>query len=603
MALRLTERILRYAGGLSITGPIFGKELRVSSRRKRNYILRSVYLVLLILFVVLVWSRAVRSGSQAYNVDQMSEAGRSIIVTLIWFEFIAAQVIAVIMLSSAINEERYRRTLGVLMTTPISSLQIVMGKLLSKLLQLIILLAVSVPVLAVVRVFGGVQWNFVVAGMCITFTAALFAASVSLLFSIVFRRAYLTILVTLGVGLCYYALLPWMVGKMIGLENIEWFMRVMFHLNPYAVLMLSTIQLLSPAFAPSLGFTMYWQVHCGTMLGISACILAVCVLLVRRVARRQVSGEGGGGRIVPIPAAPPADMLVQNAPSEGVPVPPPLPAMAPAAAPTGRIRSVRGSPVVWKERRIPMLGGIGRIIALTIGVVILLLTYALFNDDLADEDVQGVYAMVLVLVATVTTAVLSATSITSEKEARSWPILLATTLNDSEILWGKAVGVIRRCSPVWLILFGHLIIFTVVGVLHPVVLLHVGMLMAWVITFLIGSGLYFSASLRRTTAAVLANLGLVATIWLIVPVVLGMADADGRSIEYYIGANPVIQAWVLVAGAADGSDLDDLDYSWPRGGRGVERTSRYMATYAGVYLTIGAVFALVAWTRIRKQVF
>ena len=30
-----------------LTGPIFGKELRVSSRRRRNYVLRFVYLMLL----------------------------------------------------------------------------------------------------------------------------------------------------------------------------------------------------------------------------------------------------------------------------------------------------------------------------------------------------------------------------------------------------------------------------------------------------------------------------------------------------------------------------------------------------------------------------
>ena len=37
-----------------LTGPLFDKELRVSSRRKRNYILRFAYVVLLTIFVAIV---------------------------------------------------------------------------------------------------------------------------------------------------------------------------------------------------------------------------------------------------------------------------------------------------------------------------------------------------------------------------------------------------------------------------------------------------------------------------------------------------------------------------------------------------------------------
>src|SRR4051812_22633228 len=37
-------------------GPIFGKELRVAARRKRNYALRVVYLGTLLLFLLLAWA-------------------------------------------------------------------------------------------------------------------------------------------------------------------------------------------------------------------------------------------------------------------------------------------------------------------------------------------------------------------------------------------------------------------------------------------------------------------------------------------------------------------------------------------------------------------
>ena len=182
---KLISSFLKIINPAWLTGPIFDKELRTSSRRKRNYVLRFAYLAILTVFVVLVWSSMVKlRGGGAYRISRMSEAGLAIITTIIVFQFIATQFIAVVMLSTAISDEIYNRTLGVLMTTPINSFQIVMGKLFSKLLQLILLLSVSLPLLAIVRVFGGVPWDYVLSSLCITLTAVIFAGSLSLYFSL-----------------------------------------------------------------------------------------------------------------------------------------------------------------------------------------------------------------------------------------------------------------------------------------------------------------------------------------------------------------------------------------------------------------------------------
>ena len=71
-ALKKLSRLARWP---SVTGPIFGKELRTSSRRKRNYVLRSVYLGLMILFIAGVWETRVGSSSSfAWSVAQMAFA-------------------------------------------------------------------------------------------------------------------------------------------------------------------------------------------------------------------------------------------------------------------------------------------------------------------------------------------------------------------------------------------------------------------------------------------------------------------------------------------------------------------------------------------------
>ncbi|MHC4323018.1 MAG: ABC transporter permease subunit, partial [Planctomycetota bacterium] len=143
-----TNSVSRYLSFSWLFGPIFEKELRVSSRRKRNYITRFAYLVFLTGFLSVIWLDAVdfTVSSGTHAASRLAQAGKQIIIILVRFQFYAIQLVAVVMLSTSISDEIYHRTLGVLMSTPITSFQIVMGKLSSKLLQLILLLGVSLPV-------------------------------------------------------------------------------------------------------------------------------------------------------------------------------------------------------------------------------------------------------------------------------------------------------------------------------------------------------------------------------------------------------------------------------------------------------------------------
>ena len=66
MAVALISSFSRFVNPSRLTGPIFDKELRVSSRRRRNYVLRSAYLLVLVVFVVGAWSIAFLSSSIAF---------------------------------------------------------------------------------------------------------------------------------------------------------------------------------------------------------------------------------------------------------------------------------------------------------------------------------------------------------------------------------------------------------------------------------------------------------------------------------------------------------------------------------------------------------
>ena len=283
-----------------LTGPIFDKELRVASRRRRLYTLRVLYILALTVFAGVVWlSKVQYQGDAAFVQSRMAEAGKQIVSTIVLFQFCVMQVLAVIMLSSAISDEIYHRTLGTLMTTPIISLQIVLGKVLSRLLQLILLLAISLPMLAIVRVLGGVPWGYLFSGLCITLTASLFAGSVSLLLSIKNRYAYGVILRTMFVLACLYFLLPALLGfagvQLLGTLGfastrssgvLSHLAPIFVSLNPFSSMLAVTGQMLSPG--GRVVFSL--PLHCGVMLGLSALVLARAAVIVRRVALRQAVG-------------------------------------------------------------------------------------------------------------------------------------------------------------------------------------------------------------------------------------------------------------------------------------------------------------------------
>ena len=110
--------------GMLITGPILDKELRVCSRRKRYYLLRVLYLVMMAILILSAWvaqNTSLGWQNSIYNTSRMAEVGRAVIMAVSWFQFIATQIVAILFFSNAICEEMNRGTLNVLMTTPITA--------------------------------------------------------------------------------------------------------------------------------------------------------------------------------------------------------------------------------------------------------------------------------------------------------------------------------------------------------------------------------------------------------------------------------------------------------------------------------------------------
>jgi ABC-type transport system involved in multi-copper enzyme maturation permease subunit len=171
-----------------LPGPVFTFELMATARRSRFYLIRAFYAMVLL---VILWS---------IHSAWASETGGNLESRAVkWFAFSAFCGIAAgqeiltlaltpVLVAGVIADEKQRKTLHYLMASQLSSSEIVLGKLLVRLLYMIVLLGVSMPVLSLLVLFGGIDPILVLLACGGTFTTAWFLAALSIWVSTIASR-------------------------------------------------------------------------------------------------------------------------------------------------------------------------------------------------------------------------------------------------------------------------------------------------------------------------------------------------------------------------------------------------------------------------------
>jgi ABC-type transport system involved in multi-copper enzyme maturation permease subunit len=186
---------------------IIVKELRGRMRGRRAFIVVTIHVLLLTAFAWMLQRLNEESieglssfGGQATYAS--ATVGRGIFLGLLMLQTLMVAVLAPAATAAAISSEREHQTLDLLAVTPISSFAIVLGKLLSALAWVFILILASIPVTALVFVFGGVAPDDVIRGYTVLFATVIGLGSVGIFFSALTRRTGastgLTFVVTLA---------------------------------------------------------------------------------------------------------------------------------------------------------------------------------------------------------------------------------------------------------------------------------------------------------------------------------------------------------------------------------------------------------------------
>jgi ABC-2 type transport system permease protein len=172
---------------------IIVKELRGRMRGRRAFIILTLHVLLLTLFAWMFQrlneETLANLGSYGGQATYASASvGRGIFIGLMMLQTLMVAVLAPAATAGAISSEREHQTLELLAVTPISSLAIVLGKLLSALAWVFVLVLASIPVTALVFVYGGVAPDDLLRGYVVLFATVIGLGSVGIFFSALTRR-------------------------------------------------------------------------------------------------------------------------------------------------------------------------------------------------------------------------------------------------------------------------------------------------------------------------------------------------------------------------------------------------------------------------------
>jgi ABC-type transport system involved in multi-copper enzyme maturation permease subunit len=175
-------------GGIAAIG---AKELRGRMRGRRAFIIVTLYLSRLGGFAWMVASLVAQSFNPGFGGSSTfasAAIGQGIFAALLMLETLQVAFLAPSSTAGAISLEREKQTLELLTATPISSFSIVVGKLLSTLVYVFLLIAASIPLMAMVFVYGGVGPEDVVRGYIVLIATAIGLGSFGLFCSSVVKR-------------------------------------------------------------------------------------------------------------------------------------------------------------------------------------------------------------------------------------------------------------------------------------------------------------------------------------------------------------------------------------------------------------------------------
>lgn len=497
--------------------PILVRVVSAGGKRFRHLVIRLVYLATLAFAVVagVVFTQKAGGGS---SLADLAKNATFVFKHLSNLQLFMVCILAPVFAAAAITQEKDSQTYSILLSTPLTNGQIVLGSLLSRLYFVFVLLFAGIPLFCIMMVYGGVTGDKIALSIGLAGATALLTGTLAIVISVIkigTGRTVFSFYLAIAVYLIVVYSLAWVPGLIPAeavpapgqTDRMSWLAA--FH--PFLALKVVLGETPAPEFGavahygfPSsylLAYPFYSYIVMSVL--ISAVLIVISLFFVRRSAKegeatlwsrlfsrraRQGRQEDSGGR-------------------------------------TRKPRHVKRNPISWRESVTGAAAGGGALVRyLTIGIglclAIALLVYYVAGGLTPAQTRIWLYGIVAVelgiaLFVAMTTA---ATSMTREKESNTLELVLATPLTSAQIIRGKIIGLVVAAGPMLLVPYltvGLFLLFDLVSgrlfkgthVVNWEAMLTLPALLIAFTAFVCMVGLSMSIKNRKTMGAVFTSMG------------------------------------------------------------------------------------------------
>jgi ABC-type Na+ efflux pump permease subunit len=478
------------------------------------------------------------------NVGDMARFGSILFeilapLQLTWVVFVAA-----ISTASSVALEKDRRTLDLLLMSRLANHELVLGKLLASLLNVLVMLAAGLPIFMLSVLFGGVSFGQIARAFEVTVVASLAAGSLGGAIAFWREKTFQTLAMTALALVIWFgiweAVATGILGQRIAEISCETWAT---GFSPWRAIYECARPFTDddPALGPLRNAV---NLYLTIALSVSVLVNAVAI---QRVRTWNPSREVRRGTVAREPIGPGTNVCVPNASEEGgarstkkadgatdVDTPGHRPSVA------GESRTVWDNPILWREMCTWAYGR--KVVVLHVAYLALFVlgTLALHRSIASGEALShgsdtgtvvpaaALPLAPLCVVSLVIVNALAVTSITNERDGRSLDLLLVTDVSPYEFIFGKLAGVfwatkpmvfgpIALCLYLWLV--GGLVLENILYVIGGLIVMNV---------FVATLGLHCGMAYSNSRMAIGVSLGTVFFLFMgVVTCILMMVSFSG----------------------------------------------------------------------------
>ncbi len=529
--------------------PILVRVVYGASRRQRHLWLRFGYLAALA--AVVLWLQ-IPSAEESASLTELAKSASQTFRYAATTQLLLMCFLAPVFTASAITQERDAQTFNILISTPLTSGQIVLGTLLSRLYFVIVLLLAGLPIFCMTMIYGGVTGRQIAQSFSLSASTAILTGALAIFIAMIgvgTRRTIFSFYLMIALYLLALYLVgrwdrTWVAASAPNLDGVR--MSWLTSLHPFLSLEVALNRVNAPEYAalpeygPLARYALAFPstVYVAWTLALSLILVIVSMVFVRRGIktgeptvvsnflarfRRETNGER-----------------------------------------TRQPRNVWSNPVAWREACTRAAGG--RVLRWGIVVGGLVSSFVVFlyyvRGGLKAAEVPEWLAgltMIQFALALIIAANTAATSITKEKESKTMELLMTTPLTSSYVLWGKLRGLVSFVLPLLIGPVIALLLFAVVDLIRGIprvtisieTAAEVGLLLVIYTAIACVIGLRFSLTSRTNMTAVMASIGAILLAGGLVTLIgFALVNASGGEFAAFLSPfTPFTAVWFLIAPA------------------------------------------------------